>query len=60
MLFQLGGQLAEFLAPTVKRLDKVHALANAIENLIIFETCLPRLRAAWISLQFVLNRALDF
>ena len=58
--FELGGQIADVPQPTLKRLDKARALAEAIVQLVTTETALPRLRAAWCLLQFVLNRALDF
>ena len=60
LAFRLGGQLADVPEPTVKRIAKFHRTAEALEKLISTETALPRLRAAWCLLQFVLNRALDF
>ena len=60
LAFQLGGQVADVPAPTVKRIEKAKLFADAIDKLLVTETTLPRLRAAWCLLQSVLNRALDF
>ena len=60
LAYLLGGLVSEVPALTLKHIEKAKDLADAIDKLIATETVLPRLRAAWCLLQFVLSRAVSF